>query len=71
MASACRVVWTQYMLMPSSRQAIEYLNIETREAEDTVVVLVTISVHSIFYCHALYLAHQYANSFNLWNNPIQ
>lgn len=37
MESALCVVLTQYMLVPSSRQEIEFLNIETREVEGTVI----------------------------------
>lgn len=46
MESAWYVVWTQYTL---SRQEIEYLNIETREVEGTVIIIVIIIVHITYY----------------------
>lgn len=52
MESALCVVLTQYMLVPSSRQEIEFLNIETREVEGTVIIIpiiVIIIVHSTYY----------------------
>lgn len=44
MESALCVVLTQYMLVPSSRQEIEFLNIETREVEDTVIIIAIIII---------------------------
>lgn len=51
MESAWVVVWTQYMLVPSSRQEIEYLNKETKEVEGTVIIIVLIIVHSTYLYH--------------------
>lgn len=49
MGSAWVVAWTQCMLVPSFRQEIEYLNIETREVEGTFIIIVMIIVHSTYY----------------------
>lgn len=42
MESALCVVLTQCMLVPSCRQEIEFLNIETREVEGTVIIIAII-----------------------------
>lgn len=44
MESAWHVFWSQYILVLSSVQATEYLEIETREAEDAIIIIVIIII---------------------------
>ena len=61
------MTWAQYMLVPSFRQAIEYLNKETRGRRRCHN---NNTQHLLFVtCYTWHIT--YVNSFNLKNNPMQ